>query len=305
MGFRLPFVAVWLLAAWLLAAASPHALGQEPFAMTEPVIDRTGTLTASEIADLRGRIAAIESRRGSQIAVLMVATTAPLSIEQYALAVAEATRLGRAGLDDGVLIVVAKDDRAVRIEVGYGLEGAIPDAIASRIIREYLGPRFRAGDYAGGLGEAIDAIGRLIDGEGLPPPLDSPAGDRSAPVVDLYLGIVLGSFVAAFLGALAIPRIARSPVAATLAALIAGVILGSLEALLAAAITAALFALVDGRGRLGGMVVRGGSWPGGWSGGGWTGGGWSSGGSSRMGGSFGGWSGGGGGFGGGGASGRW
>lgn len=160
----------------LLPVASPAFAGGPPAALAEPVVDRTGTLTPAELADLRARIGAIEARRGSQVAVLLVDTTAPLAIEPYALAVAEQTRLGRAGVDDGVLIVVAKADRAVRIEVGYGLEGAIPDATASRLIREYLGPRFRAGDYAGGLGEAIDAIGRLIDGEPLPPPLDAHGG---------------------------------------------------------------------------------------------------------------------------------
>jgi uncharacterized protein len=304
-GWRV--VAALVLVLLLVGGASASA--EVPAALTEPIVDRTGTLTAADIAALRARVDAIAARKGSQVAVLMVETTEPLSIEQYALAVAEATRLGRAGVDDGVLIVVAKRDRAVRIEVGRGLEGAIPDAIASRIIREYLGPRFRAGDFAGGLAEALDAIGRLIDGEPLPPPLDAHGRSRpgSAPVdgLDLYLGLFLGAFVAAFVTGLGLPRTLRPGVAGGIAAVVAGAVLKTLAAILGAAIAAVLLSLFGGgpggvigpRGSRRGGPWAGGGWGGGWSRGGW-GGGWSGGG-------WGGWSGGGGTFGGGGASGRW
>jgi uncharacterized protein len=288
------------LALWLiLATGAAHA--EAPAALTEPVVDRTGTLAPGEIAALRAKIDAIASRKGSQVAVLMVETTEPLAIEPYALAVAEATRLGRAGVDDGVLIVVAKRDRAVRIEVGRGLEGAIPDAIASRIIREYLGPRFRAGDYAGGLGEAIDALGRLIDGEPLPAPLDAHAARDRSDVpegLDFYLALFLGAFVAAFVAGFGLSRGVRVAVAGAVAALVAGAALKTLVAIVAAAIAAAVFSLFDGIGRGGIIGPRGrgrGGWGGGGSFGGGSGGGWSGGG----------WSGGGGSFGGGGASGRW
>lgn len=286
----------------LLPVASPAFAGGPPAALAEPVVDRTGTLTPAELADLRARIGAIEARRGSQVAVLLVDTTAPLAIEPYALAVAEQTRLGRAGVDDGVLIVVAKADRAVRIEVGYGLEGAIPDATASRLIREYLGPRFRAGDYAGGLGEAIDAIGRLIDGEPLPPPLDAHGGRGANEVpdgLDIYLGLFLGAFVAAFVAGFGLSRGLRVPLAGGVAALVAGAALKTLVAIVVAGIAASVFSFVGG-GRRGGVIGPRGSRRGGWSGGGWSGGGGRGSGSSG-----GGWSGGGGSFGGGGASGRW
>ncbi len=110
------------------------------------VTDLTNTLPADTRAALDRKLAAFEARKGSQIAVLLVATTAPESIEQYSLRVAEAWKLGRAGVDDGVLLLVAVQDRRARLEVGYGLEGAVPDALARRIIAEQLAPRFVAGD---------------------------------------------------------------------------------------------------------------------------------------------------------------
>ena len=136
-----------------------------PVRRAAPVTDLTGTLTPDQVA------ASTPSPRfgskGSQIAVLIVATTEPEAIEQYALRVAEAWKLGRKGVDDGALLLVALQDRRVRIEVGYGLEGALPDAIANRIIDADVVPQFRRGDVHGGIATAVDRMMRVVDGEPL------------------------------------------------------------------------------------------------------------------------------------------
>ena len=111
--------------------------------------------------------------------MLIVPTTQPEEIEQYSIRVVDAWKLGRKNVDDGVLLIVAKDDHHVRIEVGRGLEGAIPDAASARIIREYITPKFRAGDFYGGIHDATDALTKLIDGEPLPPPLGRGTGRTS------------------------------------------------------------------------------------------------------------------------------
>ena len=144
------------------------------------VTDLTGTLSASEANQLEQKLAAFEAKKGSQIAVLIVPTTQPETIEQYSIRVAEAWKLGRKGIDDGALLVIAKQDRALRIEVGYGLEGVLPDAIAKRIIEETIVPRLRQGNFAGGIDAGIDKIMGVIQGEPLPPP---PAGTPSAAVL--------------------------------------------------------------------------------------------------------------------------
>ncbi|WP_425481574.1 TPM domain-containing protein, partial [Marilutibacter maris] len=159
------------LGAWLLAAVAllwtvpglAQALAPIP-PLDSPVVDTTGTLDAATRQSLEARALALQQRKGSQLQVLMVPTTQPEDIAQYAVRVFETWKLGRKGVDDGVLLVVARDDRRVHIEVGYGLEGAIPDATAHRVIQEYLVPRFRAGDFAGGVGEASAALAGLIDG---------------------------------------------------------------------------------------------------------------------------------------------
>ncbi len=136
-----------VLAALLLLTAA--AVGAEVAVprLEHRVTDLTATLGAAVAADLEQRLAAFEARKGSQVAVLMVATTAPETIEQYALRVAEQWKLGRAGIDDGALLVIAKDDRALRIEVGYGLEGALNDATAKRIVSDIIVPYFKRGDF--------------------------------------------------------------------------------------------------------------------------------------------------------------
>src|SRR4249919_497681 len=161
--------------ALVIASASALAQADAPIPkLDRPVIDTTGTLDAASIATLEQQARALQQRKGSQVQVLMIATTQPETIEQYTVRAFEQYKLGRKGVDDGVLIVVAKDDHRVRIEPGYGLEGAIPDAIANRVIQEYLVPKFRANDYAGGLTDASAALTKLIDGEELPAPMAEP-----------------------------------------------------------------------------------------------------------------------------------
>jgi len=147
------------------------------------VTDLTGTLAPADIDRLEQRLAALEARKGSQVAVLLVPTTQPETIEQFALKVADQNALGRKGVDDGVLLLVAMQDRKARIDTRYGLEGAIPDAIAKRLITSYLEPHFRAGDYAGGLDETTAALVKLIDGEPLPAPMAAAddGGSQSQP----------------------------------------------------------------------------------------------------------------------------
>lgn len=277
-----------LLASLALLLPAPEVLAQTAAVppLTARVLDQTGTLSPAERADLDNRLAALEQRKGSQIAVLIVASARPEAIEQYSIRVADAWRLGREGVDDGVLLLVARDDREVRIEVGYGLEGAIPDATANRVIDEYLLPRFREGNYAAGIGDAVDRLIALVDGEPLPDPkVRDSAGlsiDTLFPVI-FILSLIVGSVLRRQLGQL--PGAAATGV-------VAGGVAWLLAGLLGVALLMALLGFFVGLGS--------GSGGGGWSShrrGGFGG---------RSGGrSGGGFSGGGGGFGGGGASGRW
>lgn len=247
------------------------------------VTDLTGVLSAAERQALEDKLARFELDKGSQIAVLIVPTTQPETIEEYSIRVAEAWQLGRKGVDDGVLLLVARDDRAVRIEVGYGLEGVIPDAVAKRIIEEIIVPRFRTGDYAGGLNSGVAALMRLIAGEPLPPPRPETAGDGFKPLlpVAMMFAFVLGGVLRFLLG-----RLTAAGIVGTVAFFGAWWLLGSLiAAFLVAAFAFSITLSGSAPSTLG--LGRGGF--GGWAGGGFGGG----------------FRGGGGGFGGGGASGRW
>ena len=155
-----------LLLCWAFAAAAEVAVPP----LVGRVVDQTGTLSSGDVASLQQTLRDFEARKGSQIAVLIVPTTAPETIEQYSLRVAEIWKIGRKKIDDGALVVVAKDDRKLRIEVGYGLEGALTDVTSKRIIDEIITPRFRSGDFAGGISLGVDRIIRVIDGEKLPAP---------------------------------------------------------------------------------------------------------------------------------------
>ncbi len=277
-----------LLLAWALGWSAPAAAQTPVPPLTGHVTDQTGTLTSEQRATLEQTLAAFEARKGSQLAVLIVASTAPEEIEQFALRVAEQWKLGRKKIDDGAILVVAKTDRAVRIEVGYGLEGALNDLTSKRIISEVILPRFKEQDFFGGIGAGVDRIIRVVDGEPLPEPSNAPAMgignvQQYAPVL-IILALAVGGVLRAALG-----RVPGSLVTGGVVAVIAWFVVGAISMALVAGLIALFVTLLGGG--MGGRALGG---LGGYYGGGGRGG---SGG--------GGFSGGGGGFGGGGASGRW
>jgi len=299
----------WLLAAALLlpvaASAADKRLPDGTLAVPPlaRVTDTTGTLDAGQRQVLEGKLAAFETARGTQIAIVMVGSTQPEPIADFAQRVGEAWKIGRAEVGDGLLIVVAKDDRRVWIAVAKSLEGAVPDLAAARVIREQITPRFKQGDFAGGLDAGLEALFRLIQGEGLPAPESAPrgsAGEGKDLVALLAPFVIIGVIVAALLRKLF--GVKGAFVAGAGVGTIAGWILASLKLGLIAGLAAFVFSLFSGAAR-GGRVLggrRGGVFiPGGFGGGRSGGGGWSGGGG-------GGWSSGGGGnFGGGGAGGSW
>ena len=292
-------VLAWLLACLLLSPVQAQQLQAVP-PLKGPVTDTVGLLDASKRDALAQQLMALSRDKGSQVAVLIVATTQPETIEEYSLRVAETWKLGRGkqaangngtAIDDGVLLLVARDDRRARIEVGYGLEGAIPDSMAKRIIDQQMAPHFRQGDYAGGLQAAIDAVAARIRGEDLPLPAQADA-NRSATGPELIFFILF--FVIACLGVL------RSLFGRKKGAFTAGLAGGAITFFLTFSVVAALIVaffvwLI--------ALSGGGKGGGGSSGGGWSGGGFGGGGGGFSGGGFS--SGGGGSFGGGGASGSW
>ena len=202
---------VWqriVLALLLVLACIPlyaHAQDEQPIpALTARVIDQTATLSAAEKEALEGKLKAYEKEKGSQIVVLMVATTQPEDIAQYAWRVGDKWKIGRKGVGDGVLIVVAKDDRRMRIEVTKALEGLLPDTALTRITDSAMKPRFRANDYAGGLNAAVDQIAARLAGDELPA-VGASAGQQSAGAQDDGDGVFVAElfvvfFLAPFLG---------------------------------------------------------------------------------------------------------
>ena len=282
-------------ASFFLAFAALAADVTEPIPvpkLTGRVVDLTATLSDSDRRAISAKLAAFESGKGSQVAVLLVPSIGTETIEEFATRVTDEWKLGRAGVDDGVLFVIAKQERRMRIQTGRGVQGVLTDAVSKRIIADRVSPRFRAGDFAGGIAEGVDAILKAIEGESLPPP----AKGATRGTVDSFsslenffwlaffvvpvIGMILRSLVGRFLGA---------GLTSGVTGLAAWLIFGSLMLGGIAAFIAFLAVLSMGAPGLG--ARRGG---GGWT----TGGGWSGGG--------GGWSGGGGGgFDGGGASGDW
>ncbi len=290
-----------LLLTFLLAFAPAIAFAQQAEIppLTSPVIDTTGTLSTEQKQQLEQQARALQQRKGSQLQVLMVPSTQPETIEQYTVRAFEQWKLGRGTLDDGVLLVVAKDDRRVRIEPGYGLEGAIPDITAGRIIQEYLVPKFRAGDYGGGIIDGTAALVKLIDGEPLPAPMADQNGHE--PGAYNLLSALLAAFIAAKLMRGMFSR-APSPMRGLFTGGAAGGVAWLFSSLMGLGIVAGLFGIMYGLMSVsGGRYARDRDW-GGFGGGPWTGGG---GGGGFSGGGGGGWSGGGGSSGGGGASGSW
>ena len=277
--FAFGFLCFWFaLSAWAQVAVPD---------LSRRVTDLSGTLSAQQTSELEGKLATFEAQKGSQIAVLIVPTLEGEEIAQFGIRVADKWKIGRTKVDDGVILIVAKNDRKLRIEVGYGLEGAIPDAIAKRVIAETITPYFKAGDYYGGIAAGVGQLVKLIDGEPLPDPTRARQTDNSLESLlpFMVVGFFLGSFLAPMLG-----RGTASGVAglgtAGLAWMTSGALLSSL--LMGGGVLLAVLFL--------GALGRGGG--GGWGSGGYGGGGFGGGGGGS-------WGGGGGGFGGGGASGSW
>ena len=278
---RLGLLLLLWLPLWLHAAVPVPDLAAR-------VTDQVGVLSADQRATLETSLADFEERKGAQIAVLIVPTTAPESIEQYALRVAEQWKLGRTKVDDGALLLVATNDRTLRIEVGYGLEGALNDATCKRIISEIITPRFAQGEFYAGISEGVRQMIRVVDGEALPPPPARRAPGASALqhqvsllfVVTLLVGGLLRVILGRSVGAVATGALVGS---------LAWFLVGALALAVLAGVAALFITLMGGRvglpgyrGGYGGGFGRG---AGGFGGGGFSGGG--------------------GRFGGGGASGRW
>ncbi len=242
------------------------------------VIDQTGTLSSSQVASLDQVLSTFEKRKGSQLAVLIVPTTAPESIEQFGIRVADQWKLGRKKVDDGTVLIIAKADRTLRIEVGYGLEGALTDATSKRIIDDIIVPRFKQKDFYGGVSAGVQSIIAVIDGETLPSTAKSDQITEDdvyqvAPAV-FIAALILGGLMRSILG-----RMKGALVTGGFIALVAWFVLGAISMALLAGSLAFIVAL-SGIG-IGGRGIGGGRGGGG------------------------GFRGGGGGFGGGGASGRW
>ena len=287
-----------LLLGWIFPAFADVAVPQ----LTGRVVDQTATLSSDDIAALTQTLQSLETRKGSQIAVLIVPTTEPETIEQFSIRVAEAWKIGRKKIDDGALLVIAKNDRHLRIEVGYGLEGALTDVTTKRIIDEDITPKFKSGDFAGGVRAGVARMIRVIDGEPLPAPepphWQSPGfsldpGDIFNPFLIIPV-LLFGGLIRKLLG-----RLLGSAVSGGLVALIAWFLVGSLLAAILAGVVASIFVMFSDA--ITAPTPGGRSRGGGWSSGS-SGGSWSSGSSSSDSGSSGG---GGGSFGGGGASGSW
>jgi uncharacterized protein len=282
---------VALMLCWTFAATADVAVPP----LTGRVVDKTATLSSGDVASLDQSLKDFEARKGSQIAVLIVPTTQPETIEQYSLRVAEAWKIGRKKIDDGAILVVAKDDRKLRIEVGYGLEGALTDVTAKRIIDEVITPKFRSGDFAGGISDGVSRILRVIEGEPLPAPAQPRQNTALLSQLDpfnpflIVAVIVVGGILRGVLG-----RLFGSLATGGLVAALFWFIAASLALSVIGGFIAFIVTMFSGAMTSSGGVGRGGGWAS--SGGGFSGG------SSSSGGGF---SGGGGSFGGGGASGSW
>jgi uncharacterized protein len=283
-------VALVLCLAFAIAQIAVAQVAVPP--LSGRVVDQTATLNSDEIAKLNQTLKDFEAKKGSQIAVLIVPSTQPEAIEQYSIRVAEAWKIGRKKIDDGAILVVAKNDRKLRIEVGYGLEGALTDVSANRIIDEIITPKFRSGDFVGGISSGVDQIIRVVDGEPLPEPQrprpSSNLPNHIDPAFLIFGGIILSGILRGVLGRLLGALAAGGVVAAVIWFLAGSLVLSGILGLVAFLFTMFVdsTAASSGFGRGGGFVVVGGSFSAG----------------SRDSGGF---RGGGGSFGGGGASGSW
>ncbi len=283
MNRLLAILAVCLSAFFALAVQAEVAVP----ALKARVTDLTGSLPAQQLSDLNEQLAGFEASKGSQIAVLLLPSTQPESIEQFGIRLMDSWKIGRKGVDDGVILIVATEDRRLRIEVGYGLEGALNDATAKRIIAEVVTPKFKAGDLPGGVMAGVEAIIKVVDGEPLPEP-KTPASqssidnlDESTLLFGLAAAVLGGAVLRHFLGTLLGSGIVGAVVGGA-----GWLMTGTLSGLLIGGAAGFFIALFGLELLLSGLSGRGG-------GGGYSGGG------------GGGFSGGGGGGGGGGASGSW
>jgi uncharacterized protein len=296
-------VLLLLACAWLLAAAQGVLPVPE---LTARVIDQTGTLDAIQRKGLEDKLAAFEQKKGSQMVVLLVPTTQPEDIASYANRVGNAWKIGRKDVGDGILVIVAKNDRKVRIEVAKTLEGAVPDLAAKQVIDDAMLPRFRTDDYAGGLLAGVDQLIARVNGEALPAPPAPAQTQRGGGAESGFDWFDLAIFL--FFAVPVAGGVLRGILGRKLGSLVTGGGVGFIAMLITssvlvagiAGVVALLFSLLSGGGgmlggRRGGPVFLPGGFGGG-GGGGWGGGGGGGGGFS---------SGGGGDFGGGGASGNW
>lgn len=293
----------WLLLAWLcVAPVGSRAQDLQPVPpLSARVTDTAGALTAPQRAALEAKLASIEQELGSQVVVLLVATTQPEDVASYAHRVADQWKVGRRDVGDGVLVLVARDDRRVRIEVAKALEGAVPDLAARQIIDRYMRAAFQAGDFAGGLNAGVDALAARVRSEGLPSPVERPRSsgstgggfDWEALAMFFFVGVpVVGAVLTGILGR-RLGSMATAGAAGGLAWWLgAPLLLAGLAGVLALILVGVMGIGAAGRRGLG----HGGGVPIIWGGGGFGGGGGGGGGFS---------SGGGGDFGGGGASGDW
>lgn len=270
----------------LLAWAGPGggADGLVPIpTLAARVTDLTGTLSAGQKAALEQKLAAFEARKGAQVVVLMLPSTQPETIEPFGIRLLDAWKVGRKGVDDGVILIVARDDRRLRIEVGYGLEGRLNDATAKRIISETITPRFKAGDLPGGIDAGVDAILKVVEGEELPAP--APAARSAAPqgvagvsegllfgilIAIVVVGTVLRRLLGNFLGSAVVGGVTGG-IGWLLLGGVAGIVIGVLAGILLARFGLDLvLGVMAGRGGWGGGGFGGG---GGFRGGGGSGGG--------------------------------
>jgi uncharacterized protein len=279
----------------LLVCLSTFAEDRPIPALTGRVVDETGTLDAQQKSALETKLQAFEQHKGSQIAILITATTYPEPIEAYSIRVAEAWKIGRKQVSDGIVIVVAKSDRTMRLEVGYGLEGAVPDATARRLVDEVFIPGFRDGKFYEGLDAGIDRLIKVIDGEPLPavsqsqPSRVDPGSFQSYFVIFLVATLGIGGVLRRILGPLPAALVVGGGIGVVAWLIVAPIFVAAIAGVVAFVMTL-LGGLAPGRFGGGGGGLGGGGFGGGGFGGGGGGGGFS---------------GGGGGFGGGGASGRW
>ena len=250
-------------------------------ALTARVSDLTGTLNAEQISGLEQKLAAFEAAKGAQVVVLLLPTTQPETIEQFGIRLFEAWKIGRKGVDDGVMLIVAKDDRRLRIEVGYGLEGALNDATAKRIISETITPQFKAGDFPGGILAGVDAILKVVDGEPLPAVSEATSGGQVS-FAEIPETLIFGFLIAAAIGGTILRRLLGNLLGSAVVSGVTGVagwlILGGLAGALAGVIVGLFLAIFGLDILISGILSGGGGRGGGSGGGGFSGGGGSGGG---------------------------